>query len=162
VGVAAKHVGYVFQDATLLPWRTVQDNIALFAELDRMSASEKQRRVTEAIELVGLKGFEKHLPHELSGGMRMRTSLARSLVLDPSSVATVAPQIAASLDARKTRGSGPVGRMLLPLLVFGVIVGIWYAVSELVLNTQQRFMLPPPHEVVKVGFFDWTNFTSMM
>jgi NitT/TauT family transport system ATP-binding protein len=83
VDVAAKHVGYVFQDATLLPWRTVRDNVGLFAELDKISKAERTRRVAEAIELVGLNGFEKHLPHELSGGMRMRTSLARSLVLEP-------------------------------------------------------------------------------
>jgi NitT/TauT family transport system ATP-binding protein len=73
----------VFQDATLLPWRSVRANVGLFAELDKMSKVERSRRIAEAIELVGLTGFEKHLPHELSGGMRMRVSLARSLVLDP-------------------------------------------------------------------------------
>jgi NitT/TauT family transport system ATP-binding protein len=83
VDVAAEHVGYVFQDATLLPWRTVRDNVGLFAELDKIGRDERERRIAEAIALVGLGGFEKHLPHELSGGMRMRTSLARSLVLDP-------------------------------------------------------------------------------
>jgi NitT/TauT family transport system ATP-binding protein len=83
VDVGAKQVGYVFQDATLLPWRSVRDNVGLFAELDKMSRAERTRRIAEAIELVGLTGFDKHLPHELSGGMRMRTSLARSLVLDP-------------------------------------------------------------------------------
>jgi NitT/TauT family transport system ATP-binding protein len=83
VDVRSRNVGYVFQDATLLPWRSVRDNIRLFAELDHMSKPERERRVAEAIDLVGLTGFEKHLPHELSGGMRMRASLARSLVLDP-------------------------------------------------------------------------------
>jgi NitT/TauT family transport system ATP-binding protein len=83
VDVRATSVGYVFQDATLLPWRSVRDNVRLLAELDGMAKAERDRRVADAIELVGLSGFEKHLPHELSGGMRMRTSLARSMVLAP-------------------------------------------------------------------------------
>jgi NitT/TauT family transport system ATP-binding protein len=83
VDIGAKRLGYVFQDATLLPWRTVAQNAGLFAELEKMGKAERNRRIAEAIELVGLTGFERHLPHQLSGGMRMRTSLARSLVLDP-------------------------------------------------------------------------------
>ncbi len=82
--VASRNVGYVFQDATLLPWRTVRANVGLLAELEHLSRAERARRVAETISLVGLDGFERHLPHELSGGMRMRASLARSLVLDPS------------------------------------------------------------------------------
>ncbi|OHV32400.1 MULTISPECIES: ABC transporter ATP-binding protein [Pseudofrankia] len=83
VDVHSKSVGYVFQDATLLPWRNVWDNVGLLAELEHMAKKERDRRVRDAIDLVGLTGFEKHLPHELSGGMRMRTSLARSMVLAP-------------------------------------------------------------------------------
>jgi NitT/TauT family transport system ATP-binding protein len=76
-------LGYVFQDPTLLPWRSVRKNVELLAELERMPRSERQRRVAEAIALVGLTGFERHQPRALSGGMRMRVSLARSLVLEP-------------------------------------------------------------------------------
>lgn len=83
VDVGAKRLGYVFQDATLLPWRTVRQNVGLFAELEKIDKAERHQRVADAIGLVGLAGFEKHLPHQLSGGMRMRVSLARSLVLDP-------------------------------------------------------------------------------
>jgi NitT/TauT family transport system ATP-binding protein len=83
VDVGSKRVGYVFQDPTLLPWRTVRRNVELLAELEHLPKAERQARVTEAIGLVGLKGFEKHRPRSLSGGMRMRTSLARSLVLQP-------------------------------------------------------------------------------
>jgi NitT/TauT family transport system ATP-binding protein len=81
--VDTARIGYVFQDATLLPWRTVADNVELLAELHGMSAKERRAKAQEAIDLVGLGGFEKNLPKQLSGGMRMRTSLARSLTLDP-------------------------------------------------------------------------------
>ena len=81
--LATKRIGYVFQDATLLPWRTVQANVELLAELQWATAAERRAKAKEAIELVGLSGFEDNLPRQLSGGMRMRTSLARSLTLDP-------------------------------------------------------------------------------
>jgi ABC-type nitrate/sulfonate/bicarbonate transport system, ATPase component len=76
-------IGYVFQDATLLPWRDVLSNVELLAELQWQTIAERRAKAMEAIELVGLKGFEKHLPRQLSGGMRMRASLARSLTLEP-------------------------------------------------------------------------------
>lgn len=79
----AERIGYVFQDATLLPWRSVADNVALFGELDGVGKNERRQRVAAALATVGLDGFENHLPHMLSGGMRMRVSLARSLTLDP-------------------------------------------------------------------------------
>ena len=77
------HLGYVFQDATLLPWRTVQKNVELFCELRGLDKAERRRRAKEAIELVGLEGFHRNYPATLSGGMRMRVSLARSLTLGP-------------------------------------------------------------------------------
>ncbi len=81
--VSSDRIGYVFQDATLLAWRSVRRNVELLAELHGVPKAERSERATKAIELVGLNGFEKHLPRQLSGGMRMRTSLARSLTLDP-------------------------------------------------------------------------------
>jgi NitT/TauT family transport system ATP-binding protein len=76
-------IGYVFQDATLLPWRTVQKNVELNAELHGMPKAERIAKAAEAIELVNLVGHEDKYPKQLSGGMKMRCSLARSLVLNP-------------------------------------------------------------------------------
>jgi NitT/TauT family transport system ATP-binding protein len=83
VAIEPGHIGYVFQDATLLQWRTVQHNVELFAELEGIDKDERAARAAENIALVGLEGFEKKYPKQLSGGMKMRCSLARSLVMDP-------------------------------------------------------------------------------
>jgi len=77
------HIGYVFQDAKLLPWRTVRANVELLAELRGMGKTERRAEAARAIEMVSLNGFEDHLPRQLSGGMKMRASLARSLTMDP-------------------------------------------------------------------------------
>lgn len=81
--VDRSNIGYVFQDATLLPSRTVIGNVELIAELHGDSKGDRRARSEEAIEKVGLAGFEHHYPKQLSGGMRMRASLARSLVMSP-------------------------------------------------------------------------------
>lgn len=83
VTVTANNLGYVFQDHTLMPWRTVQKNVELFMELKGIPAAERAQRAAETIALVGLGGFENHHPKRLSGGMKMRASLARSLTLQP-------------------------------------------------------------------------------
>ena len=82
--VDREHLAYVFQDPTLLPWRTVEKNVELVAELHGLPKPERLARARNAIELVGLGGFEDKYPKQLSGGMKMRASLARSLVLDPN------------------------------------------------------------------------------
>ena len=84
VSVERRSLGYVFQDATLLQWRNVQRNVELLGELEDMPRAERQRRASAAIRTVGLAGFERKYPKQLSGGMKMRASLARTLVLEPS------------------------------------------------------------------------------
>jgi len=75
---------FVFQDPTLLPWRTVTGNVRLPFELQQTGGPEAQQRVAAALELVGLSATDaKKRPRQLSGGMRMRVSLARALVTDP-------------------------------------------------------------------------------
>jgi NitT/TauT family transport system ATP-binding protein len=80
---ARPQVGFVFQDATLLPWRTVHDNIQLPLELLRVSPVEWAPRIRQALELVGLQEFAHVFPAQLSGGMRMRVALVRALVTHP-------------------------------------------------------------------------------
>lgn len=77
-------IGYVFQDATLLPWRSVRKNVELLGELHDIDPGLRAQRAREAIDLVDLTGFENHHPKRLSGGMKMRVSLARSLTLEPT------------------------------------------------------------------------------
>ena len=76
-------LAYVFQEAALMPWATVQDNVQLPLNLAKMPKREALTAVEESIAMVGLQGFEKRYPRELSGGMKMRVSIARALVTKP-------------------------------------------------------------------------------
>ena len=73
----------VFQETGLFPWRNVHDNIAFGLETAGMPINEREERIKHYIELVGLKGFEKSFPHQLSGGMRQRVGIARALAIEP-------------------------------------------------------------------------------
>jgi len=76
-------VAMVFQDARLLPWRSVADNVGFGLEHGQVSRAVRRERIASALELVGLAGFGERYPHELSGGQRQRVSLARALAVDP-------------------------------------------------------------------------------
>ena len=79
----ARRLGFVFQEPTLMPWARVEDNIRLPLMLAAAEPAEAAARVGEAIAHVGLEGFERAYPRELSGGMKMRVSIARALVTEP-------------------------------------------------------------------------------
>jgi NitT/TauT family transport system ATP-binding protein len=88
----------VFQQDRLLPWRNVISNVAFGPEIQRRNGKAERERAARYVSLVGLRGFEKHYPHELSGGMRQRVNLARALNAEPEVLLLDEPF--ASLDAQ--------------------------------------------------------------
>ena len=91
-------VGYMTQRDTLLPWRTVQDNVAIALEIQRKPQAERLRIAGEWLRRVGLTGFETAYPAQLSGGMRRRVSMARTLAYEPETILMDEPF--GSLDAQ--------------------------------------------------------------
>lgn len=78
-----KEVGFVFQNYSLLPWRTVIENISLGLEFRRINKKERYQHSLKFLDLIGMKDFEKAYPYELSGGMQQRVAIARALANDP-------------------------------------------------------------------------------
>ena len=90
-------IGFVFQKPSLMPWRTVLQNITLPLEILNVPSDDRLKKARDLIELVGLQGFEHSLPRDLSGGMAQRVAIARALVHDPDVLLMDEPF--ASLDA---------------------------------------------------------------
>ena len=93
-----RRIGFLFQDDALLPWRTVEQNIGLGLRLRGFSRAEIQPRVSLWLQQVGLTGFERHFPVQLSGGMRKRVAIAQTLIYDPDVILMDEPF--AHLDAQ--------------------------------------------------------------
>jgi NitT/TauT family transport system ATP-binding protein len=78
-----RQIGYVTQQHNLMPWRTLIDNVSFPLQVAGVAKSERHDRAVDLIEMVGLSGFEKSYPHELSGGMRQRANIIRTLIYSP-------------------------------------------------------------------------------
>lgn len=94
--------GVVFQELAILPWRNVYRNISHGLEIQKIPKAEREQRVSSLIDLVGLKGFENHYPHQLSGGMRQRVAVARTWASDPEIILMDEPFAAVDAMTRQT------------------------------------------------------------
>jgi NitT/TauT family transport system ATP-binding protein len=100
-----KRIGFVFQEANLMPWRTIYENIALPLELQGTSCEEIEQRTQSLIQLVGLETFENNLPRDLSGGMAQRVAIARALIHNPDLLLLDEPFGALDALTRERMGS---------------------------------------------------------
>lgn len=97
ISYGSARLGYVFQQGALFPWMTVESNVMFPLRAQGVASSVSREKAAEMLKQVGLQGFEKSFPHELSGGMQQRTALARGLVTEPELLLLDEPF--ASLDA---------------------------------------------------------------
>jgi len=93
-----QNVGYITQHDSIFPWMTVEQNVGVALEIKKVPQNDRIKEVERFINLVGLQGFERHFPSQLSGGMRKRVGLARTLIYDP--VALLLDEPFGALDAQ--------------------------------------------------------------
>jgi NitT/TauT family transport system ATP-binding protein len=103
-GPAPDRIGVVFQESSLLPWRTALENVAFPLKLRGVPRAEREAKAEQLLHLVGLKGFENRHPHELSGGMKQRVAIARGFCQDPPVLLMDEPFAALDEQTRMTLG----------------------------------------------------------
>jgi NitT/TauT family transport system ATP-binding protein len=141
----------VFQHASLLPWRTIAGNVRYGMELQkRFDAAERQQRTDHFITLVGLSGFERHYPGELSGGMQQRVNLARALASDPAVLLMDEPF--AALDAQ-TREHMQAELLKIWAQAQKTVLFITHQINEAIYLADRVAVMSPRPGTVK-GIFD--------
>ncbi len=161
-----RRVGYMTQKDTVLPWRNVADNVGIALELKcrSISASERSSRVAQMIDLVGLRGFERHYPGELSGGMRKRVALARTLIYEPETLLMDEPF--GALDAQlkllmqdQLQQLARMGRVTVVFVTHDLAEAIALADRVIVFTARpgrirvgRRIDLPRPRDVFNIRF----------
>jgi len=140
-----RRIGFVFQQANLMPWRSALDNVRLPLELQRVPEAEQMAQARRLLELVGLEPFESTFPHNLSGGMAQRVALARALVHEPDLLLLDEPF--GSLDAlTRDRMGAELLRIWEARPV--TVVMVTHSIAEAVLLADRVVVLSPqPGEV---------------
>jgi NitT/TauT family transport system ATP-binding protein len=133
-------VGVVFQNAVLLPWMTVKDNVLMPSDLRARRKAEHEQRAQELLEMTGLTGFESKYPFELSGGMRQRVSICRALMCQPSFLALDEPF--GALDAM-TREQMNLELMRIWAETGATVLFITHSVPEAVLLSDRVVVMTP-------------------
>ena len=143
-----RDVGNVFQEALLLPWRTVIDNVLLPFDVHRLPKEKFRPRAMELLALTGLSAFARHYPHELYGGMQQRVAIVRALVTDPAILLMDEPF--GALDAM-TREQMNLDLMALWAASKKTIVLITHSISEAVLLADRVVVMSPrPGRIVDI------------
>ena len=133
-------LGVVFQDANLFPWYSVEENIALPLKLRGVDKSKRRARAQELCKLVGLTGFERAYPRELSGGMRQRTAIARALSYRPEILLMDEPF--GALDAL-TREKMNVELLSIAAATKATVVLVTHSITEAVFLADRIVLLSP-------------------
>jgi NitT/TauT family transport system ATP-binding protein len=135
-----RDIAMMFQKPALLPWRSVLDNVLLPVQIFGWRKAAHRQRAHELLELTGLSGFEKRLPHELSGGMQQRVALCRSLIANPRVMLMDEPFSA--LDAlTREELSGELQRVHMEL--GATIIFVTHSIDEAVLLADRVVVLSP-------------------
>jgi len=145
---ARELMSFIFQDATLLPWRTVERNVGLGLELEHAARTERKAKVTQMLELVGLSQVAQRYPRQLSGGMKMRVSIARALISRPRILLLDEP-FAALDEMSRDRLNEELLRLYLEQ--HWTVLFVTHSVSEAVfLSTRIVILAPHPGRIAHV------------
>ncbi|TFG33910.1 ABC transporter ATP-binding protein [Candidatus Thorarchaeota archaeon] len=131
-------VGYIFQQESLFPWRTVRQNIEFGLEINGVPREERKKRSNDIIQIVGMEGLEDNFPHEISGGQARKTEMARSLIVTPDIL--VADEALSNLDAQ-TRNYLQEEFLRIQKLTGSTIIFVSHNVDEAVFMSDRILVL---------------------